>query len=203
MITFNEAELTMLDSGMHRIGYFWRIDLDPVVRLWLGVGDISPGANVYDVDGAVYKGLGQITTLPPFKQLTNGAAERITFTLSGVSGKVLQAASGGDPTQVKGKRVASGFAIMGPDWSLLGPVRWPANYTADYLSIAQDVVEDPTAPVVRSVSLSCGTLLTARKRPGFSYFTDQDQQARFPGDRFCERTPIYANGFSKAWPIFH
>jgi len=55
---------------------------------------------------------------------------------------------------------------------------------------------------VRSVSLSCGTLLTGRKRPGFAYFSDQDQQARFPGDRFCERTPVYANGFNKPWPKF-
>lgn len=203
MIVFNAAELAVLESGTQRIGYFWRLDIDPVVRLWLGVGDIRPGVNIYDADGSVYKGLGQITALPPFKQLTNGAAERITFVLSGVSGKVLQAAASGHPEQVKGKRVASGFAIMGQDWSLLGPVRWPANYTADYLSIEQDVVESPSDPVVRSVSLSCGTLLTGRRRPGYAYFSNQDQQARFPGDRFCERTPVYGNGFNKAWPIFH
>lgn len=202
MITFNDAELAALESGMQRLGYFWRLNLDPVVRLWLGVGDIRPGMNVYDADGEIYKGLGQITTLPPFKQLTNGAAERVTFTLSGVSGKVLQVAAGGDPEQVKGKRVASGFAIMASDWSMLGPVHWPANYTADYLSIEQDVTEDPTTPIVRTVALSCGTLLTARKRPGLSYFSNQDQQTRFPGDRFCERTPVYANGFNKAWPVF-
>jgi len=202
MIAFSAAELAALEAGTQRMGFFWRLEVLPVVRLWLGFGDIKPGVNVYDPDGVVYKGIGQITELPPFKQLTNGAAERVTFTLSGVTGRVLQVASGGDAEQVKGKRCAVGFAVMAQDWSLLGPVHWCANYTADYLSINQDLVEDVDASIVRSVSLSCGTLLTGRKRPGFAYFSDQDQQARFPGDRFCERTPVYANGFNKPWPKF-
>jgi hypothetical protein len=202
MIAFNAAELAALEAGTQRMGYFWRLDVVPVARLWLGFGDITPGINVYDPAGALYKGLGQITELPPFKQLTSGAAERVTFSLSGVTGRVLQVASGGDAEQVRGKRCAVGFSVMAPDWSLLGPVHWCANYTADYLSINQDVVDALESPIVRSVTLSCGTLLTGRKRPGFAYFSNQDQQARFSGDRFCERTPIYANGFNKAWPKF-
>jgi hypothetical protein len=202
MINFNDAELAALASGIHRIGIFFRLDVDPVVRLWLGIGTIRPGVNVYDPDGAEYLGFGEVTDIPPFKQLTNGAAERVTFTLSGVSGQVLQIASGGDAQQVKGKRAAYGFALMDEEWALLGPVHWCANYTADFLSIAQDVVGDPTSPIVRTISLSCGTLLTARKRPGLSYFSNADQQARFPGDRFCERTSVYANAFNMAWPTF-
>lgn len=158
--------------------------------------------NVYDGAGEEYLGFGEIADLPPFKQLTNGAAERVTFTLSGVSGRVMQIASGGDAEEIKGARVAYGFAVMGEDWSLLGPVHWCANFTADYLSITQDLIEDPANPVVRSVSISCGTLLTGRKRPGLSYFSNADQQTRFPGDRFCERTPVYANGFNMPWPTF-
>lgn len=202
MISFNAAELAALESGAIRLGIFFRLDTDPVVRIWLGVGKIRPGVNVYDATGAEYLGAGEITDVPPFKQLTNGAAERIEFKLSGVSGRILEIASGGDAQQVKGKRAAYGFAIMGPDWSLLGPVHWCANYTADYLSISQELVEDPENPIVRTITLSCGTLLTARRRPGLSYFSDQDQQTRFPGDKFCERTAVYANGFNKAWPTF-
>jgi hypothetical protein len=202
MLAFNAAELELLSSGIHRLGIFFRLDVDPVVRLWLGAGAIRPGVNVFDPEGEEYSGFGEIVGLPPFKQLTNGAAERVTFTLSGVSGDILKIASGGDAEQVKGSRCAYGFAIMDQEWALVGPVHWCANYTADYLAIMQAESDDPTQPIVRTVSLSCGTLLTSRKRPTFSYFSNPDQQARFPGDRFCERTSVYANQFNMAWPTF-
>ncbi|WP_315759299.1 MULTISPECIES: hypothetical protein [unclassified Bradyrhizobium] len=201
-MTFNDAELAALESGMQRLGLFFRLDVQPVVRIWLGVGKIRPGVNAYDPDGAEYKGLGEIAELPPFKQLTNGAAERVTFTLSGVSGDVLKIASSGDAEQVKGARCAQGFAIMDQEWALLGPVHWCANYMADYLGLTQEPVEELGGVIVRTVQLSCGTLLTSRKRPSFSYFSDPDQRARSPGDRFCERTPLYANQFNMAWPTF-
>lgn len=201
-MNLSTAELAALEAGSVRIGVFFRLETDPIVRVWLGVGAIEPGVNVYDISGASYDGLGAITSVPPFRQLINGKAERVDFTVSGVSGEILQVASGGDPEQVKGKRVAVGFALMAEDWSLLGAIKWCANYTADYLSIRQEVTNSPQAPIVRTISLSCGTLLTGRRRPSFSYFTDYDQQARFPGDLFCQRVSVYVNGFSKTWPTF-
>lgn len=201
-MNLNDAEMAALESGRQRIGIFFRLDTDPIVRLWLGFGKIKPGVNAYDLTGAVYKGFGAIQNVPAFNQLINGKAERVEFTVSGVSGDILRIASGGDAEQVKGKRVAVGFAVMGPDWSLLGSIKWCANYVADFLSIQQAVSENPNDPIVRTVGLSCGSLLTARRRPSYSYFTDQDQQARYPGDKFCERASLYANGFSKTWPTF-
>jgi hypothetical protein len=198
----NDAELAALAADVVNIGIFFRLETTPMVRLWLGFGDIMPGVNVYDTVGAQYAGFGEIQHVPAFKQLINGTAERVEFTISGVDGDILSLASGGDAQQVKGKRAAVGFALMAPDWSLLGAIKWCANYTAGYLGITQAVTDDPKNPVVRTLTLSCGTLLTSRRRPQYSYFTDQDQQARYPGDRFCERTPIYANGFWIPWPTF-
>jgi hypothetical protein len=200
-MTLNDAELAALESGVQRLGVFFRLDTNPVVRVWLGIGNIEPGVNAYDPTGAVYAGFGAIQNVPAFNQLINGKASRVDFTVSGVSGDVLAIASGGDSQKVKGKRVAVGFALMGSDWSLLGAVKWCANYTADYLAI-QQAVDDPMQPIVRTVTLSCGTLLTARRRPSLSYFSNQDQQTRSPGDRFCERTQVYANAFNKTWPTF-
>lgn len=200
-MTFNDAELAALESGSQRIGIFFRLDTDPIVRLWLGFGKIKPGVNAYDVTGAEYKGFGAITNVPAFKQLLNGAAERVEFTLSGVSGDVMQIASGDDAEQVKGKRVAVGFALMGKNWSLLGAVHWCAFYIADFLSVQQGAA-DPMSPIVRTIALSCGTRFTGRRRPGLSYFSDQDQQARYPGDLFCNLVGRYAHGFDKGWPQF-
>lgn len=200
-MTFNDAELEVLYSGVQNIAAFFRLETDPVIRLWLGFGYKAVGTNVLDPDGAVYRGFGEITSLPEFNQMINGAAERVAFTLSGVSGEVLQLAAGGDADQVKGRRVSVGIGILGAQFELLGAVHWLANYRADFLSIEQP----PTgqgSDVVRGVTLSCGTLLTSRRRPALSYFSNEDQQARFPGDTFCELTSRYATSFNKKWPIF-
>lgn len=203
MISYTSEEISMLDSGIIRLGLFFYLATDPEIRLWLGAGSIRPGVNVYDPGGTgEYKGLGEITDVPPFKQITSGAAERVEFTISGVSGDILSLASAGDAQSVKGKRVAYGFALMGSDWSLLGPVHWCANYTADYLSISQQLTGDPDTPIIRTITLSCGTILTGRNRPGLAYWTNKDQQARYPGDLFCSLTPRYAHQFNKTWPTF-
>jgi hypothetical protein len=97
--------------------------------------------------------------------------------LSGVSGDVLAMASGGDAEQVKGVRCAYGFAVMDQAWALLGPVHWCANYTADYLAITQEPVEEIGGVIVRTVTLSCGTVLTGRKRPAYSYFSNRSAGA--------------------------
>lgn len=201
-MNFNNDELAALESGAHNIGVFFRLDVSPTVRIWLGFGDIKPGLNVLDGDGAIYRGFGAIQNVPSFKQMINGQAERVEFTLSGVDEEILRIASSDDAEQVKGKRTSVGYALMGKSWNLLGPVRWPANYYADFLSVRQVSTDDPAQPIVRTIGLSCGTLFTARRRPSYSYFSDNDEKARFPGDRFCERVSVYANGFTKTWPRF-
>lgn len=197
----NDAELAVLESGLQRIGIFFRLATDPVVRLWLGVGNIEPGVNVLDETGSTYRGFGEITDVPEMNQMINGAAQRVEFSLSGVSGEVMAVASANDAEEVKGKLASVGLGIFDQDWSLLGPIRWVANYTADFLSVQQSASEDPQT-IVRTVSLSCGSLMTGRRRPGRSYFTDQDQQSRYPGDMFCSLVGRYAHGFNKAWPQF-
>lgn len=197
------AEKAQLASGNQNIGIFWRLDTPTPVRLWLGFGDIKPGINALDpVTGIVYRGFGEIAAVPALKQMINGAAERVEFTLSGVEGEVLALAAAHDAQSVKGKRVAIGFAVMDGSFKLLGAVRWIRFYTADFLAIQQAPTDDPASPIVRTLTLSCGSLMTARRRPAYSYFTNQDQQRRYPGDRFCERTPRYAQGFNKTWPRY-
>jgi hypothetical protein len=202
-MNFNDAEIAALQGDVQNIAAFFRLETDPVVRLWLGFGNIVATSNVLDPDGAVYTGFGEIVGLPEFSQMINGAAERVEFTLSGVSGAVAQLAANSDADQVKGKRTSVGMGIFGTDWQeLLGAPHWIANYRADFLTINQPLVTDPGSPIVRTVTLSCGTLLTSRRRPSFSYFSDKDQQSRFLGDKFCEFTPKYATNVNKKWPTF-
>jgi len=199
---FNDAEIAALQSDVQNIAAFFRLETDPVVRLWLGFGNIFATATVLDPSGAEYTGFGEIVGLPEFTQMVNGAAERVEFILSGVDGPVLQVAANNDADSVKGKRVSVGVGIFGADWQLLGAPHWMANYRADLLTIERPPVANPGDRRVGIIKLSCGTLLTSRRRPNFSYFSNQDQQARSPGDTFCEFTPRYANNFNKKWPTF-
>ena len=199
-MTFNDEELAVLASGVQNIGIFFRLDVEPVIRLWLGFGKVWAEANAFDPAGAEYTGFGELSSIPTITAITNGAAQRVEFTLSGVSGDVQQIAVNEDADDVKGKRAAVGIGICSSDFRLLGPLHWVGTYRADFLTIDQPANAD--GQVVRTITLSCGSLLTSRKRPSFSYFSDQDQQARSPGDNFCEFVQRYANRFNKKWPTF-
>ncbi|BAL76010.1 hypothetical protein [Bradyrhizobium cosmicum] len=202
-MNFSDAELAALESGVHNIGIFFRLDIEPEpVRLWLGFGDIKPGADVFDPAGGLYRGLGELKDVPAFKQLLNGAAERVEFTLSGVSGQMLDLASGDDAEAVKGRPVTLGFALMNERWALIGGLHWCAFYVADYLGGQQPATDDLTAVPVSTISLSCGTRFTGRRRPSYGYLSDKDQQARHPGDLSCSLILNYAHGFTKIFPVY-
>lgn len=199
----SDAEFKELQAGAPRIGYFFRLDTDPVVPIWMGIGRVKPGVDSIDPEtGRTYYGFGEIVDVPSFRQLINGQAERISFNLSGVSEEIVKLATEEDAPAIKGADTALGFALMGEDWQPLGSIKWIRRYTADVLKAGQAVSEDPGAHQVRTISLSVGSLMTGRRRPGLSYFTDFDQQRRSPGDKFCERTTLYSQETTKAWPRF-
>lgn len=201
-IEFNQAELDALNSDTQRLGVFFRLATDPLVSLWAGVGDCRPGINALDATGITYKGFGQLRDVPTVQQLINGLAERVTFTLSGVSADIVAMASA-ESEIVKGKPVALGISLFGPDWQQLGPVYWLFRGIADYVVLNQASDAGGGVPqITRNVQLSVGSLFTGRRRRGASYLTDYDQKSRSPTDKFCERVNLYTNQVSLVWPIF-
>jgi hypothetical protein len=198
MLPLTADEISVLDSDTQRIGIFFRMATDPIVRVWLGVGDIRPGANAYDLSDEVYSGLGQLIDVPALSQLINGVADRITFHVSGISPETMALAAAG--SNVKGATVAIGVALFGAQWQQLGPPKWLFRGRADYVTVQQQ--SDPQGKgITRIMELSVGSLFTGRRRRGLSYLTDADQQARHAGDKFCERTVLYSE-VSKVWPTF-
>lgn len=196
-MNLSAAELAALDDGHVRIGFFFRLASTPVIRLWLAVGKIeTTQPDALDAAGAVYKGMGELRNIPEFNQLINGQAERVEFTLSGVSGDVLAAAAA-DINSVKDKEVSIGFALMDGDWQLIGPVKWVRTFYSDVPSINQGATEDA---IVRPLALSCGSLMTARRRPRLGLYSDAEQQREHPGDRIFERVPKYTSEIRKPWP---
>jgi len=189
---------TALASGAPRIGIFFRLHVNPVVRLWLGVGDCRTGIDARDGTGAVYHGLGEMLNLPAFSQLVNGAADRIDFSLNGVTRDVIQMASI-EADEVKHATLLVGLGVFDTQWQLIQPPSWMRRLVVDYLAVSFDRTGDEA---IHTVTLAARSFLTGRRRPSNAYFTDRDQQQRYAGDRFCERTVLYSFDADKTWPRF-
>ncbi|MBB3972786.1 hypothetical protein [Hansschlegelia beijingensis] len=197
MTPWSAEEEAAFASGSIGYGIFFHLRTDPPVRLWAGIGDCEGEINAIDQTSEIYRGAGTLTDIPAVQSMINGKSERIAFRLSGVDDRVLELARG-ERAAIKGKTVHLGFGVFRRDWSsLLGPVRWVWRGRADYMEEVIGEADDISAPLRRSVQLSVGSMLTSRKRPQFSFYTDKDQQSRSPGDRFCERTPNYVQEYAK------
>lgn len=182
---------TALAAGTHRPAIFLRVDLATPVRFWFGVGDIKTDIDATD-SGATYSGLGDIMTLPAFSQVLNATADRIDFTLNGVSARVASLFSA-QSDNIKGKYLRLGFSMFSQDWSLAGTPVWLRTLIMDYLSIQGDAQ-------TRSVMISTATVFSGRRRSRTQYFTDAEQQIISSGDRFCENAQLYSMGINKPWP---
>lgn len=197
-IDLSQDEIDALDSDTQRIGILFRLDVDPIARWWLGVGDFMAGINAFDALQAKYAGMGQLLDLPPLQQLINGVADRVSFRVSGVS-RDTQVLASQSTDDIKGAALVIGIVLFGADWRQLGIPKWLWAGSADFVTLSQ---QNDNGQIVRTIDLSVGSLFTGRRRRAFSYFTDQDQQGRRPGDTFCERTVLYSSDTDKVWPVF-
>lgn len=172
--------------------YGIRIDCDPPARVWSGVGDLLIPADIVESEPAVYWGGGDLVSAPDFQQLMNGVAERLTLTLSGVTGESQRLALE-DAASVKGARVHLVRFDFDDDWQLDG-VEYEAVFRADSLTVGND--EGPNGRT-RTITLSIGTEDTDRSRAPIAFWTDADQRRRSPTDRFFDHIAGITSGTSR------
>ncbi len=196
-MALNAATATALGSGAPRVGVFLRLETDPVLRLWLGVGDCRAGIDATDGTGEIYVGYGELVAVPAFQQLVNGAADRAQFSISGISQRLAQTASS-EASDVKNKFLRVGVGAFDGQWQLVAAPQWLRTFVCDYLTVSRDQTSgEPTW----TIAVQVRSLLTGRRRPGLSFWTGDDQDRRSPGDTFCERAVLYSQEVQKAWPI--
>src|SRR5690349_6131520 len=106
--------------GLYRESYIFRIATDPVAMLWSGYGDLLIPADAVVPEDEIALGGGELVSLPDLEQLINGVAQRVEFTLSGVSARAIRFAQEEADT-VPGAAVHVGRMDFGPDWQPLGP----------------------------------------------------------------------------------
>ena len=155
-----------------------RIDCDPPALLWSGLGLLALPADIVIPEPTFALGGGELVSVPDFDQLLNGTAQRLDFTVSGVSNETLRLALEDAPS-VRGARVDIGRADFDDAWQLIG-VEWEAVFEARSLSISRPIAEN--GQVTRSITLTIVDGDSTRSRAPNAYFTDADQRRRSPDD---------------------
>lgn len=171
-----------------RQSVLFRIETDPVTRLWGGVGDLIIPADIVEPAPALYLGGGSLVNIPELDQVINGTAARLDITVSGVSAVTLALAIE-EAATVKGAKVHIGNVYFDDDWQI-DDVEWIAVLRADTLTTARQ-------GQTRSITLSIGTDFTDRSRAPVSFWTDADQRRRSPTDRFFDHIAGISAGTSR------
>lgn len=179
-----------------------RVATSPVIRISSCVSDFPiPADLIEDGEDAIYTGWGELLDLPKFNMLINGLAEKVEFTVSATMATgELAALASSEAADIRGAAVNVGWCAMDEDWQRISPVAWPWDGEAHSLKVNRAPAAADTPGVVQSITLPVASLLSGRKRPSPSYWTDPDQKRRSPTDRFCDRVKTYEVGTTRVWP---
>lgn len=186
-----------IDGKLIRRCVLLYVATDTPIRVWTGVGDFDKAADAVDIEGGIYKGLGEIQEIPALQQLVNGVAQRIDLSLSGVDANIVALADS-EAADVRSKAVSIGLQFFGEDWQTLGDTLWIWDGEADVVKSESLSGADFTR--VRTITLSVGTLTTGRRRPKLTFFTRSQQRRRSPTDAFCDRVALYSADTELKWP---
>ena len=164
--------------AFYRESYVAHIACDPPALLWSGLGPLPLPADSVIGSASTALGGAELLSIPDFQTLINGTAERLDFTLSGVSQETLRLAMEDAPS-VKGAPVTIGLVHFNQDWSL-DSVEWEAVFEARSLKISRPAEQG--GQITRSITLTIVQGDSTRSKAVNAYFTDADQRRKHPTD---------------------
>lgn len=178
------AVVSSRDPG---IGILIKFDfLSVTKRVWTGFGRLPT------LDGSSWDGLGEIVTIDGLGGSLSGTASSGKLSVSGVSPDLLPKAIGERVEFMQ--RPVSLFLQAFQNRALVG---LPCPLA---LRIMTSMEITRTADT-RTISINHESPYIGRNNPAHGYYSDRDQQARFAGDRFCERVPFLL--FKReTWPSY-
>lgn len=161
-------------------------------RLWNGAGLVT-------VADGEWEGVGGFGSIDGLAQVREPVSSKVTLKLSGVSAEVLAIAKA-STSDVQGRPAYVWLQLFDAEWQPLGariPVFWGDMQRINILrSEAGDVSGGS-----RVCEVEVENAFAGRARPSAGRFTDADQQARFPGDRFFRFVPAQRSQVIK-WPNY-
>ena len=193
LVGWSDAAKAQLTGRLVRAAVFFRLDSDPIVRVWGGAGDFLVPVGGPETAAVLYTGMGELAELPVVSQLINGVAERVTFSVSGVFPQLLALAKA-DAGVIAGAACRLGFCVLDAELQRLSPIAWLWRGEADKVTVGSQPGE--LGPVC-TVTLSVGSLFTRRKRPNLDLYTDAQQRLRSPDDAYCSNVASISQGVTK------
>lgn len=145
-----------------------------IERLWSGAGEIRIGGNIY-------RGLPLLSVDGLDAQLGT-AAKSASFALSGIDEEVVALAVG-EADLIPGSTIDCAIQVFGDgtengaEWQPIGDPVGLGQWLGDHLAFERSTSTE------RRVVLFGVSYFESRSRPRASYYSDRDQQQRFPGDR--------------------
>lgn len=147
---------------------FFAVDLDldgASVHIWNGYGDLVIGAKTY-------VGAGQLVAISTVEETTEIEAKSATVTLTGIPVEFFAAAL---TTPFQGRALRIYFGVTSA----------PADYV-EVFSGEIDKMDISEQSETATVQVVAESVMIRLERPVVRRFTDQDQKARYPGDKFFE-----------------
>lgn len=129
---------------------------------WFGLSKLGAGIEGLEDDGGLQ-------------------ANEMRFSISGVDSRLLSVAVSEDRADYIGAHVKVFYQFFGEDWQLLDDPVARAAGIIDGLEVTRQPMEP--AGTRRIISLTAQNIFYGRVTPPASFFTNRDQDARFPGDR--------------------
>lgn len=185
--------------GSHLLGIFVRLDIDPPLRLWLGVNDVP--SRIVSVDpgtNQTYLGGGRLRDVPNLEVPINGTAERVEFQITGIDPAT---AAQIDIDEPRGKVVHVGITVLDEYYQPISTIIPLARGVASHVSEKSDAVQGASNVTVTE-SLSVGFGATTRGRNAASMWSQAHQRALYQTDDFCKNTARQARGVNVTWPRF-
>jgi hypothetical protein len=141
-------------------------------RVWTGIGPLSWA-------GRVFEGIGDLGAMSEVEETVELRAVRLTLTLSPVPQEVIDIALAERSFRLRPARLW--MTLLGTDGAFVAD---PFPLWAGLMD-TMEVVDGPEP----RIALTCESRLVDLERAEVRRYTDADQQAEYPGDRFFEYVP--------------
>lgn len=189
---------TMREHDARR-SIFLHLETETPLAVWSGVGSIAAQIRDVTIGDVTFRGGALLTGMDTIRQIINGAAERIDFTLPGVDAQAAALIEEG-AEQVQGKLLHIGLAFFDEGWNLVTKIIPVGRCTADTVSYNLNRQASREQPRTADVSLSCHYGEVDRSRARQVYWTAAHQRLVDPLDKSCNYVYSLQKDHTLKWP---